>query len=113
MNLGEEQLKTYFSKHPKKYLGGWKNLTPARTLAMMSLYNPISAVPKIKIPILFLAASNDTLCPAEIVEKAASKAIHISSKLVTIDASHFDMYSGDTATQAVNHMIAFLNIHLK
>ena len=113
MNLGDDQLKTYFSKHPKKYLGGWKNLTPARTLAMMSLYNPINAVPKVKVPILFLAASNDTLCPAEIVEKAASKAVHSESRLVTLDASHFDIYSGDTAIQAVNHMIMFLNRHLK
>ena len=113
MNLGEEQLKTYFSKHPKKYLGGWNNLTPARTLAMMSLYNPINAVPNINIPILFLAASNDTLCPASIVEKAASKATHLSSKLVIMDASHFDIYSGNTAAQAVNHMLVFLNRHLK
>jgi pimeloyl-ACP methyl ester carboxylesterase len=113
MNLGEEHLQSYFSKHPKIYLGGWKNLAPARTLAVMSFYNPISDVPDIRIPILFIAASNDTLCPASIVAKAASKAMHVSSRLVTIDASHFDMYNGDNAKLAVNHMISFLNLHLK
>ena len=49
MTLSTEDTVKYYSKHPKTYLGGWKNAAPARTLALISLYNPIAHVHNVKV----------------------------------------------------------------
>lgn len=48
MMLSDEHKALYFAKHPTTYLGGWKNLAPARSLLSLSFYNPIKVIPNIK-----------------------------------------------------------------
>lgn len=49
LTVTPEDLKEYFSKHPKEYLGGWQNKAPVRSVAMMSFYNPIQSVKKLDV----------------------------------------------------------------
>lgn len=107
MTLTEPEMKTYYEKHPTKYLGGWKNLAPARSSLFMSLYNPIDIVPTIKLPILFIAATSDTLCPIEYVQ--AANAIASNSSILELECNHFDLYVGKYFEIATDKMIEFLN----
>lgn len=108
MNLSPTELSTYYAKHPSKYLGGWKNIAPARTAAILSLYNPIDAVKDVAVPILFVGATQDTLCPVEFVRLAAKRAMHPGSKLITVDSNHFGIYQGPNLEYVSTEMIRFL-----
>lgn len=112
MMLEDSEIEAYFSKHPTTYLGGWKNLAPARTLAVLSLYNPISFVAGIskEIPILFVGGTRDSLCPIEYIRDATKLAAN--ARLLEIDTTHFNMYGGDAFVTAVDAMKAFLREHL-
>lgn len=116
MTMTEEGLVTYYSKHPKIYLGGWRNLAPARTMAVISLYNPenyLDTYPT-DIPLLFVTAGRDTLCPPSLVEDAVAR--HKDrlqhTELVTVDCDHFDIYYGEPFKYAFSSMHTFLRKHL-
>lgn len=116
MTMTEEGLETYYSKHPKVYLGGWRNLAPARTMAVISLYNPenyLDTYPT-DIPLLFVTAGRDTLCPPSLVEEALQR--HQQrlqlTKMVTVDCGHFDIYYGKPFQHAFSAMQTFLQNHL-
>lgn len=105
MILDIAEQKMYYQKHPKNYLGGWQNLAPARTMAFMSLYNPIKEVPGIQVPVLFVAASNDNLCPIEYVRSATQQAKH--GELLEVNTSHFDLYQGENFDRITKRMVKF------
>mmetsp|Transcript_31823 Transcript_31823/g.53697 ORF Transcript_31823/g.53697 Transcript_31823/m.53697 type:complete len:398 (-) Transcript_31823:1614-2807(-) len=107
MILTEEEKYEYFKKHPTSYLGGWRNLAPARTLAMMSQYNPITAVPNLKVPILLIAATKDVLCPIEYVRNAQSLNPQHAT-LLEIDSSHFELYRGERLDLITSRMVDFI-----
>lgn len=109
MSLSDEDLKLYYSKHPTRYLGGWRNLAPARTAGILSLYNPKTVVRDIAAPVLFIAATKDTLCPVEPIRQAAEEVMDkANSAIVEIDCGHFDVYQGEAFTQGTAAMLAFL-----
>jgi pimeloyl-ACP methyl ester carboxylesterase len=105
MVIQPTELTQYFAKHPKQYLGGWVNRAPARTLAYMSAYNPIQDVPHIKVPILFVTATQDTLCPAESVRSAAELAP--KGQLLEVNTTHFDLYQGENFEKISAAMVKF------
>lgn len=105
MVLEASELKQYFGKHPKTYLGGWRNLAPARMLAFMSLYSPKIEVPAIQVPVLFVAATQDSLCPIEFVRDAAAAAP--KGELVEVNTTHFDLYQGENFDKITSEMVAF------
>ena len=116
MTMTEEGLKTYTSKHPKVYLGGWRNLAPARTMAVISLYNPenyLDTFPA-SVPLLFVTAGRDALCPPSLVEEALQrhKGKLSTSEIVTVDCDYFDIYEGEPFAHAVSAMRNFLKKHL-
>jgi len=117
MSLTTEQLDLYYSKHPKKYLGGWKNLAPARTLLLLSLYNPMKKLKNYSAaPVLFITAKQDDLCPPKFVTDSIADAkkhgVNLFSHL-QVDTNHFGVYGGDHFEQAVSEMKSFLQKHLK
>lgn len=116
MTMTEEGLKKYTSKHPKVYLGGWRNLAPARTMAVISLYNPenyLDTFPA-SVPLLFVTAGRDALCPPSLVEEALQrhKGKLSTSEIATVDCDHFDIYEGEPFAHAVSAMRNFLKKHL-
>jgi len=58
-------------------------------MAKLPLYNPISCVDAITIPILFIAATHDHLCPIEHVREALHLQRNNRSRLLEINSSHF------------------------
>lgn len=110
MILEPFELTQYYSKHPKHYLGGWENRAPARTLAYMSGYSPIQDVPGIQVPVLFITATQDTLCPAESVRAAASLARQ--GQLLELNTTHFDMYTGANFETICAEMVQFAQAHV-
>ena len=52
--------------------GGWQNRALVRMAAEFTTYNPIRSVPRVAAPVLLVAATNDSLCPYELVERAAA-----------------------------------------
>lgn len=105
MVLEASELKSYFGKHPKSYLGGWRNLAPARMLAFMSLYSPKEEVTKIQAPVLFVAATQDSLCPIEFVREAAAAAP--KGELMEVNTTHFELYQGENFEMITTEMVAF------
>lgn len=110
MTLSDADTDSYFSKHPKVYLGGWQNYATARSLIVMSLYNPVDVVKDIQAPILFITATKDAVCPPGEVEVAAKVAPN--AEVFSIESSHFDIYIGQTFNTITDEMVKFLNKHV-
>ncbi len=110
MMLSAEQLALYFSKHPAQYLGGWRNLAPAGTLGILSLYNPIDFAAEVRVPVLYIGGTEDALCPVELVRSAANRTPN--AELLEINTSHFGIYSGEPLQRAMQAMEGFLLKHL-
>ena len=49
LTVSSNDFKTYSSKHPKKYLGGWENKAPARSFFPLLLYGPAEHVANVKV----------------------------------------------------------------
>jgi fermentation-respiration switch protein FrsA (DUF1100 family) len=116
MTMSEEGLISYYSKHPDVYLGGWRNLAPARTMAVISLYNPenyLDSYPS-DIPLLFVTASRDSICPPSLVEDAVlrHKKRLQKTEMVTVNCDHFDIYYGEPFEHSFAAMRNFLQKHL-
>ncbi|CAM9775419.1 unnamed protein product [Ectocarpus fasciculatus] len=111
MQLSEDERDNYFAKHPSDTLGGWRNQVCARVGAMVGMYSPIKALPKVRAPILFIAAEHDQLCPVGTVREAAEQAIN--AKLSIHDKTHFDIYLGETLQAILKDMGEHLEEHLK
>eukprot|EP00882_Tetradesmus_deserticola_P005190 GHRQ01005467.1.p2 GENE.GHRQ01005467.1~~GHRQ01005467.1.p2 ORF type:complete len:151 (+),score=61.01 GHRQ01005467.1:1279-1731(+) len=93
MALSQEEKDAYYAKHPAQKQGGWRNLARCRLALEVSAYRPITSVPHITAPVLYAAATRDTLCPLDGVKAAV--AATPNAQLVTVDASHFHVYSGE------------------
>jgi pimeloyl-ACP methyl ester carboxylesterase len=109
MIIEREELAQYYAKHPTHYLGGWRNRAPARTLAYMSAYSPIQDVPHVKVPVLFVTATRDALCPAESVRDAAKLAPR--GQLLELNTTHFDLYTGANFDHICAEMVKFAVAH--
>jgi dienelactone hydrolase len=81
-------------------------MATARTVLDISSYRPILAVPKLKAPILFVAAAIDNLCPAKEIEEAASLAP--KGELITMQCNHFQIYAGDYFEEATDAQVRFI-----
>lgn len=116
MSLTKEHYTEYISKHPKVYLGGWKNLAPARMLLFLSLYNPVQTLKSFSAaPVLFVTAKDDDLCPPRFVSEAIENADVESAKLfshVQVHTNHFGIYGGAHFDLATKEMKTFLSKHL-
>jgi pimeloyl-ACP methyl ester carboxylesterase len=49
LSVNSNELEAYYSKHPKKYVGGWENKAPARTFFLLPFYSPIAHIKNVKV----------------------------------------------------------------
>ncbi len=103
MSIPPSELELYYSKHPAVKMGGWLNMAPARTTAVISMYSPIQVVKYLKTPILFITGSKDSLCPAEKVREAQQLAK--DGELLEVNATHFEIYNYE---EVIDGMVAYL-----
>lgn len=75
-------------------------------IALESLYRPIRHIPNIRVPVLYLAATNDTILPLQQVTAALNKTP--DGRMYTVKAGHFSVYSGLPFPYLVQHAVGFL-----
>eukprot|EP00878_Enallax_costatus_P016470 GHUV01017276.1.p1 GENE.GHUV01017276.1~~GHUV01017276.1.p1 ORF type:complete len:320 (+),score=62.36 GHUV01017276.1:621-1580(+) len=111
MQLDEFETKEYFSKHPQVYQGDWQNIARASLVweLFRHKYSPIKYVPDIKCPILFVAASEDCLCPVGQIYKAAK--IAQQGQLLARDCTHFELYRGKLFEGIISEQVNFFRQH--
>jgi len=106
MRLSDAEYEEYFSKHPARLLGGWKNMAPARVGLQLGRYAPIKRVNEINVPIFFIGAEYDGLCPISEIKKAGELAK--SSDIYIRDCHHFQIYRGEHFNAIIDATNAFL-----
>jgi dienelactone hydrolase len=75
-------------------------------IALESLYRPIRHIPNIRVPVLYLAATNDTILPLKQVTAALNKTP--DGQMYTVKTGHFSVYSGLPFPYLVQHTVGFL-----
>jgi len=121
MPLPPDELQLYFAKHPPSEAqkgGGWQNKAPARLALLVGSYSPIDSVAYVEAPVLFVGASEDTLCPASLVAAAhkecgyGGRNVTGACELLTVDCGHFGLYAGSPFNEAAGAMLNFFKKHL-
>jgi pimeloyl-ACP methyl ester carboxylesterase len=110
MQLDAHETNEYFSKHPKVYHGGWRNLVRARLTLEMGRYSPIKFLPEVKAPVLMIAATNDTLCPIAEVRRAPLVSPRV--RLLLRDCTHFELYRGKHFDAVIDAQVGLLRAAL-
>lgn len=85
--------------------GGWRNVVRAR-IALEALYRPIKHIPNIKVPVLYLAATNDTIVPLTPIIAALNQTRN--GQMYTVKTGHFQVYSGLPFPYLVQQTVGFL-----
>jgi pimeloyl-ACP methyl ester carboxylesterase len=84
----------------------YDNRVAARSLLNMGLYRPFKTLKQVKIPILIVGATRDSVAP--FVEAKIRKLNNPSIKMEKIDANHFDPYFDPALSTNLGHQLAFL-----
>jgi len=88
----------------------WENRCPARVFVSASFYRPGSHAEKVRCPALVVIAEKDSLIPAGVVDRVASRMPR--SEKVCLPVGHFDVYAGEVFEQVVEMEARFLKKHL-
>jgi pimeloyl-ACP methyl ester carboxylesterase len=97
----------FWRRLPEPPLGGWENRMLARGLATLDEVIPSREVPKVKCPVLFVAAEKDDMVPLAFVEEAQAR-LGSASQLVTYACGHFDLYVGAVHAENARRQAEFL-----
>ena len=108
MQLADDELAEYFSKHPKDgYAGGWQNRVRARFALEIARYSPGRKLADTTCPVLLVLAKRDTQCPPGVGRDLAAS-VGPRVRVVELDAAHFEVYRGAHFEAAVAAETAFL-----
>lgn len=90
-----------------------QNSVAARILLQIGFYRPIKHVPDVDCPLLICACDRDDVALPSPAFKAAQIAPY--AELRSYNATHFDIFVGETFEQAVNDQCDFLtrNLHIE
>ncbi len=94
--------------HPDYY---WSGEIPARAFFKLMRYRPIQDVRKISVPVLFIAAKEDSLIPIESSRETATN-IAPYVQYYEWDMKHFDIYHGQWFEKAITTQLEFLHQHV-
>ncbi len=101
--LKKEEL---FAKHPKNRPCDWRNAWALRGLFEMSKYKPGNYVKNINLPILYISAKGDRLCPTKRIWFAHENTEN--SEILEVDMSHFGIYLKGNFEKVVEKQLAFM-----
>ena len=85
---------------------------PARFILTFSKFRPITAVPHIECPILYVQPSWDSVVPNHLIPVAAQASRSPRTRIVQSDAGHFDLYLSGFP-DVCPKMVEFLKEELK
>ncbi|MEF9957341.1 MAG: alpha/beta fold hydrolase [Acinetobacter sp.] len=89
----------------------WSGEVPARVFFNLMRYRPIQFVRKINIPVLFIAAKQDSLIPIQSSREAATNIAPFVS-YHEWEMKHFDAYHGIWFEKAITTQLEFLHQHI-
>ncbi|EPF79730.1 alpha/beta hydrolase [Acinetobacter rudis] len=89
----------------------WSGEVPARVFFNLIRYRPITSLRKINIPVLFIAAKQDSWIPIESSREAATN-IAPFVDYYEWDMAHFDIYHGQWLEKAISTQLEFLHQHI-
>ncbi|TCB49918.1 alpha/beta fold hydrolase [Acinetobacter sp. ANC 4779] len=89
----------------------WSGEIPARIFFNLIRYRPIQDVRKISVPVLFIAAKQDSLVPLESSRETATN-IAPYVQYHEWDMQHFDIYHGQWFEKAISTQLEFLHQHI-
>jgi pimeloyl-ACP methyl ester carboxylesterase len=72
-------------------------------------YSPIQHVKQISCPILFVAATQDVLCPVDQVHRAL--ALAPNAQLLSRECTHFELYRGQLFEGLIHEQARFFQQH--
>ena len=75
-----------------------------------SFYRPIAVANRVRCPAFVLIAEQDSLIPAEAVEKLAARLPH--AEVARVPLGHFDVYVGEPFEETAKLEADFLEKHL-
>jgi pimeloyl-ACP methyl ester carboxylesterase len=84
----------------------YDNRVAARSLLNMGLYRPFKTLKQVKIPILIVGATRDTVAP--FVEGKIRALNNPNIKIEKIDANHFDPYFDPALSNNLGYQLTFL-----
>jgi pimeloyl-ACP methyl ester carboxylesterase len=88
----------------------WENKLTSRAFVKMAFYNPAGRAKKVKVPVLIIAAKDDSLIPIAETKIFAGRLKRC--ELVVMDCKHFEPYTGDTFLKYIDTQVTFLEKHL-
>ncbi|HEX5380685.1 MAG TPA: alpha/beta hydrolase, partial [Acinetobacter sp.] len=94
--------------HPDYF---WSGKIPARVFFKLIRYRPIQEVRKINIPVLFIAAKEDSLFPIASSREAATN-IAPFVQYYEWEMKHFDIYHHPWFEKAISTQLEFLHQHI-
>ena len=86
----------------------WSGEVPARVFFNLMRFRPIQIVRNITLPVLFIAAKNDSLVPIESSRETATN-IAPFVRYHEWDMAHFDIYHGEWLEKAISTQLEFLH----
>lgn len=87
----------------------WRNRVAARLVLSIASYEPVRDLARVRVPILFVVAEHDTVCPTQLTRELAARCP--TAQLVTIPGGHFDCYRGPGFEASIRAQLAFLREH--
>ncbi|APX63779.1 MULTISPECIES: alpha/beta hydrolase [Acinetobacter] len=94
--------------HPDHY---WSGEIPARVFFKLIRYRPIQDVRKITVPVLFIAAQQDSLIPIESSRETVTN-IAPFAQYHEWNMRHFDIYHGEWFEKAISTQLEFLHQYI-
>ncbi|PDV96725.1 alpha/beta hydrolase [Candidatus Chloroploca asiatica] len=88
----------------------WRNEVAARIALTIGLYRPGATAHRIRCPILYIAAEQDRIAPAQFVYDTARHAPH--AELKRYPGGHFDVFVPPLWDEVVTAQVEFLERHL-
>lgn len=89
----------------------WSGEIPARAFFNLIRYRPIQEVRKITVPVLFIAAKQDSLIPIESSRETVTN-IAPFAEYHEWDMQHFDIYHGEWFEKAISTQLEFLHQYI-
>lgn len=89
----------------------WSGEIPARLFFKLIRYRPIQQVRKITVPVLFIAAKQDSLIPIASSRETATN-IAPFAEYHEWDMQHFDIYHGEWFEKAISTQLGFLHQYI-
>lgn len=84
----------------------YDNRVAARSVLTMGLYRPFKTLKQVKVPILVVGATRDTVAP--FVEAKIRALNNPNVSMEKIDANHFDPYFDPALSTNLGYQLAFL-----